>query len=121
MENTLEQTTQTLHLAIDVEVPTQTQFNPQSIEKAIKLLLQNHVVAFSSDSPKQILKNLGFQNVAHSLPPQANASSSNKLNKWEKMLQRFQNVAMTPAEREKFDKARQEFRENFIMRDITTD
>jgi len=39
-------------------------------------------------------------------------------NEWEKMLERLGQDAMSPKEITEFDKSRQEFRENFIMRDV---
>jgi hypothetical protein len=37
MENTIEQNipTQTLHLAVDIEIPSKTEFNQQTIQQAI--------------------------------------------------------------------------------------
>ncbi|MDM8561180.1 hypothetical protein [Candidatus Parabeggiatoa sp. HSG14] len=120
MEKTIEQATmptQVLHFSVDIEMPIQTQFNQQSIQKAIMLLLQKYHQAFSENSPEKILHNLGFKNETTQLdtPTQSDTSSPNE---WEQMLQRLKQPPMTLEERKKFDSARQEFRENFIMRDI---
>jgi len=108
MENTIEQNipTQTLHLAVDIEIPSKTEFNQQTIQQVIKLLLQNHSQAFCSNSPEQILQNLGVKD------------ETSSPNEWEQMLQRLKQPPMTLEQRKIFDESRQEFRENFFMPDI---
>jgi hypothetical protein len=134
MEKTIEQTTmptQILHFSVDIEMSTQAKFNQQSIQQAIKLFLQKYPQAFSENSPEKILHNLGFKNEATQLDSPVEAknfmhknclpqhqSDTSFPNEWEQMLQRLKQPPMTLEERKKFDRARQEFRENFIMRDI---
>jgi hypothetical protein len=93
MENTIEQSipTQTLHLAVDIEIPSQAEFNQQTIQQAIKLLLKNH-----------------------------SQSETSSPNEWEQMLRRLKQPHIPLEQRKIFDESRQEFRENFFMRDITT-
>ncbi len=120
MENTLELNTptQTLHLAVDIEIQNQTKFNQQSIEKAIKLLLQNHSQAFCSHSAEQILLNLGIKDESKSLETSSQSRISLP-NEWEQMLRRLKQPPMTSEQRKNFDESRKEFRENFLMRDAS--
>jgi len=120
MKKNIEPTTtptQVLHLSIDIEMPLQTKFNQQSIQKAIRLLLQKCPQAFSDNSPEKILHNLGIKNETTILDTPTQLDTSSPPNEWEQMLQRLKQPSMTLENRKEFDKARQEFRENFIMQD----
>ena len=116
METTLKQTlmpTQLLHFSVDIEMPRQVKFNQESIQEAFKLLLQNYSQAFGASSPEQILHNLGIHQTKIT-----DSSDALPANGWEKMLERLGQDAMSPKEITEFDKSRQKFRDNFIMRDV---
>jgi hypothetical protein len=120
MENILERTTkQRLHLSVDIEMPPQVKFNQQIVQQTIELLLQNYYQAFDGHSPEQILHNLGIKKNTDLLDFSSQSESSSP-NKWKKMLQRLQEHSLTPDELKHFNQARQEFRDNFVMRDVAT-
>jgi len=55
------------------------------------------------------LQNLGVKDLKETSSP----------NEWEQMLRRLKQPPMTLEQRKIFDEYRQEFRENFFMRDVT--
>jgi hypothetical protein len=118
MENTIEQNipTQTLQMAVDIEIPSQTEFNQQTIQQAIKLLLKNHSQAFCSNSPEQILQNLGVKDESLDTSSQSETSSPNE---WEQMLRRLKQPHIPLEQRKIFDESRQEFRENIQTSPLT--
>ena len=112
METVNEGVTDHFHLSIDVRFNEPVNFHSDSFQRAVESLLENHLEVLVGDSPKNILQ--GF-----AVYQKEKSSLSNQPQKTNKraMLQRLKQHSMSPESLKKFNEARKEFRENFIMTD----
>ncbi len=112
METVNEGVTDHFQLSIDVRFNQPVNFHSYSFQKAVESLLENHLEVLVGDSPKDILQ--GF---AVSQQEISNLSNEHLGTKKRAMLQRLKQHSLSPESLKKFNEARKEFRDNFIMTD----
>jgi hypothetical protein len=109
--------TQQIHLAIDINIPETTtiDINQESIQEAMRRLLQNNLQALTGNSPEEILLRLGLS--AQKAPKESYPQKG----KWAKVVARLEESAMGEKAAQAFDKGRKEFRETFAIGDTFND
>jgi len=112
METVNQGITDHFQLSIDVRFNEPVNFHSDSFQKAIESLLENHLEVLVGNYHKDILQ--GF-----AVSQKEISSSSNEPLGTKKlaMLQRLKQHSMSPESLKKFNEARKEFLENFIMTD----
>jgi hypothetical protein len=110
MENVNEWVTDHFQLSIDVRFKEPVNFPPETIQKAVRSLLENNIQALVGDYPKEILQGFAVsqKKISTSEPPGTKRRS---------MLQRLKQHSMSEESLKKFNEGRKEFRDNFIMTD----